>query len=68
MGKTIIILFSIGLALFVPIMIILLLTVHSPDAWYLQLTLMIPGAIGLFLMILGARYGLRRFDKYMDSD
>ena len=67
MGKTII-LFGIGAVLFVSIIIILLLTVHSPDAWHLQMILMIPGAIGLFLMILGAHYGLRRFDKYMDSD
>ena len=67
MGKTII-LFGIGLALFVPVIIILLLTVHSPDAWHLQLILMIPGAIGFVLMILGAHYGLRRFGKYMDSD
>ena len=67
MGKTII-LFGIGAALFVPIMIILFLTVHSPDAWHLQMILMIPGAIGLFLMILGAHFGLRRFQRYTDSD
>ena len=55
-------------AIFVPIIIILFLTVHEPYAWPLQLMSMIPGAIGLVLMLLGVRYGLRRFDRYMDSD
>jgi len=67
MGKSLK-LFGIGAAILVPIIIIWILTVHEPYAWTLQLFFIIPGAIGLVLMLLGMRYGLRRFDRYMDSD
>ena len=67
MGKSLK-LFGVGAAIIVPVFLILFLTVHEPYAWNLQLILIIPGGIGGFLMLLGAHYGIRSMDRYMDSD
>ena len=69
MGKSLK-LFGIGSAIAVPVFICYLIGIIYPFSLPYELTMILifPGAIGLLLMALGAHYGLRRFDRYMDSD
>ena len=64
MGKTLK-LFGIGSAITAISLIVLFSGVLDSVT---SMIIIFPGAIGVFLMILGAHYGLRRFDRYMDRD
>ncbi len=69
MGKSLK-LFGIGSAIAVPVFIYYLIGFMYPFSVPYELTMIFifPGAIGIVLMLLGMRYGLRRFDRYMNSD
>ena len=64
MGKTLK-LFGIGSAITAISLIVLFSGVLDPMTSNI---LIFPGAIGVFLMLLGWHYGFRRFDRYMDRD
>ena len=64
MGK-ILKLFGIGSAIFVISISLLFSGVLDPGT---DMILILPGAIGLLMMLLGTHYGIRRFDRRMNSD
>ncbi len=64
MGK-ILKLFGIGSAICVISVMGLFSGVLDPG---IDMIFILPGALGLFMILLGAHYGIRRFDRYMDSD